>query len=619
MTTYLKAIAAWLLITVGIISLLTGCNGGSDGNATLSGTTASGAAIDGIVYVRDRNGIEVNTATAANGGWSVSVQGMAGPFLIRVVPNGVGDVLYSYSALANRTVNITPLTHLAMFLAYTQGDLSALYNTWAQNYGDLTTTAIENAQARINANFASQFDTAGLDYTVYDFFSAVFTGGSATGIDAVLDGLQISINFTTGSFVVAINGLDYTFDLNIDISGISIGGGSGGGSGGGGGSTTFTCDTTQYTAGAVSTPTTGDVAGFAATYSGQEGSIGPNPGDPFVASGAASFVLNADGTATYNGTTYTITSYCLDNSVSLLYVMDASGSHFDLFGNGDVYGVTSGGSIVQPGGGGSGSGSGTTSGSVTAPLAPLANGAYYRLVYSAGMDVGIDQRKATANFSGNGAMSDYAVILFDGSTSTQEAPSLGTASVAELAGDDKVTIGRWNGGTTAGSFYSISPIAITANQGFHYAIGVPPASLPADGASKCYALTAATHPTIGDGSVAPGSVTPGAQVKIIFGATGGLAIDMTFTVGSNMIAVQTPGGMASPITFGSNGASYSASSPAPVGYTSIDSANNTTSAYIFLAGANSERLGMSFTRYQGAGGNSASLQGAAYFSETACQ
>jgi hypothetical protein len=268
---------------------------------------------------------------------------MTAPFMIKVVANGTGEVFYSYADAANITVNVTPLTHLALFLAL-NGDLDALYTNWAANNGQLTAQLIANAQAIINANFAAEMDGEGLDHAVYDFFGDDFTA-DGTGIDALLDSLTISIDFAGGTYTILVGGVSFILDEAIDTTGIDIGGSTGGG--GGGGSATISCDTTQYQAGAVSEPTAAEVANFAATYSGQEGSIDPNT-FVFSATGNATFILNTDGTATYNGASYAITSYCLDNSVSLLYVMDASGSHFDLFGNGDIHGVTPTGDIVQP-------------------------------------------------------------------------------------------------------------------------------------------------------------------------------------------------------------------------------------------------------------------------------
>lgn len=181
------------LLLAGIALLFAACNGGGSSSATptsstLSGTAAVGAPIDGYVYVVDRNGTEVNTAIdAATSDWTVSVSGMTAPFMIRVVANGTGDVFYSYSYAdaADVTVNITPLTHLALFLAL-DDDLDALYANWVASYRQLTAQAVLNAQAIINANFAAEMDGEGLDHTSYDFFGDDFTADS-TGLDALLD------------------------------------------------------------------------------------------------------------------------------------------------------------------------------------------------------------------------------------------------------------------------------------------------------------------------------------------------------------------------------------------------------------------------------------------------
>jgi hypothetical protein len=75
------------------------------------------------------------------------------------------------------------------------------------------------------------------------------------------------------------------------------------------------------------------VAAYAATYKGDEGQYGPNPGDPFVKSGSATFVLNADGTMTYKGVPYAPISVCIDKVAGtygkLLYVVAGKG-HVDV-------------------------------------------------------------------------------------------------------------------------------------------------------------------------------------------------------------------------------------------------------------------------------------------------
>lgn len=341
-----------ILVLAGIALLLVACNGsdsGSTASSNLSGTAAVGAPLDGYVYVVDVNGTEVNTATdATTGDWTVSVSGMTAPFMIKVVANGTGDVFYSYADAADVTVNVTPLTQLALFLAF-DGDLDALYAGWETDYAQLTAQAILNAQAVINANFAAEMDAAGLDHTLYDFFGDAFAA-DGTGIDALLDSLTISIDFTGGTYTILVGGVSFILDEVIDTTGIDVGGSSGGNSGGGG-STGISCDTNSYQAGAVRVPTSQEIASFAATYTAQAGTIDPNT-YTFTATGSATFVLNADGTATYNGSSYAISSFCLDITGNLpdplLYVLGPAGSHFDLFGNGDIFGWTPGGASVQP-------------------------------------------------------------------------------------------------------------------------------------------------------------------------------------------------------------------------------------------------------------------------------
>jgi hypothetical protein len=218
--------------------ILSGCGNDSApaASSTISGTVATGAPMAGFVYVTDKNGVAVNTAIGADGGYSISVSGMTAPFMVKAVPSS-GDTLYSYAADANIIANVTPLTTLALFQGHSQGDLEALYNSWASSYSALTTASIQAAQATINANFATQMQAAGLDPNTYDFFKTAFTANSS-GFDAVLDGLNVTINFGAGTFAIT-DGADapISFNLNIDTSGINIGDGSGSGSGSSSGGT----------------------------------------------------------------------------------------------------------------------------------------------------------------------------------------------------------------------------------------------------------------------------------------------------------------------------------------------------------------------------------------------
>lgn len=104
--------------------------------------------------------------------------------------------------------------------------------------------------------------------------------------------------------------------------------------GGGNPPAAVTCNTAFFQAGTVAAPTSAELAAYAATYSGDEGAYGPNPGDAFVKSGSATFVLGADGAVTYKGVAYAATSICLDKVAGatggrILYV-EAGQGHFDV-------------------------------------------------------------------------------------------------------------------------------------------------------------------------------------------------------------------------------------------------------------------------------------------------
>lgn len=116
-----------------------------------------------------------------------------------------------------------------------------------------------------------------------------------------------------------------------------------GGGGGGPVTATWTCDTTLFQPDSVDAPTVEEVAAYAGTYDGDEGSFGPNPGDPFVKSGDAVFVLNEDATVSYNDTDIEILSVCVDRTAGpagrLLYV-HAADSHIDVTDAGEAFGIS---------------------------------------------------------------------------------------------------------------------------------------------------------------------------------------------------------------------------------------------------------------------------------------
>lgn len=94
---------------------------------------------------------------------------------------------------------------------------------------------------------------------------------------------------------------------------------------------TLTCNTANYVAGSVEVPTATQVAAYAATYNGDEGSY--TMGGSFTRSGTATLVLGGDASLRYGAVAYTVKSLCLDKTAGpygrILYVEVGAGK-FDI-------------------------------------------------------------------------------------------------------------------------------------------------------------------------------------------------------------------------------------------------------------------------------------------------
>jgi len=214
----------FLSVPILLISLfLTAC-GDSDSNSssqTLSGTAATGAAIQGVVYAKGANGTELNFPTEVNGSFTLDAATLTPPIMLKVVPDDNSATYYSYAQSNNQTVNITPLTHLAIFLAANKADPDALYSAW--NGSNVSTTELNMAQAKINANLSTQMTDNGIDHTSYNFLKSPFSANS-TGIDKVLDDISVVVDGANGTYSFAVAAQDgFAFDEDISIAGINIG------------------------------------------------------------------------------------------------------------------------------------------------------------------------------------------------------------------------------------------------------------------------------------------------------------------------------------------------------------------------------------------------------------
>ncbi len=188
----------------------------------VTGTVATGAPAQGTVTAVDADGNTTSDQTDANGVFVLDLGGRTGPFLLRFEPaNGQGAVMYSF-VNGSRVVNITPLTQLALVLAY-HTSLQEAFTNWASVAATFKRGDLEAAMARINANFATDLLNAGVDPKVYDFFTTAFTA-DGTGIDAVLDNYRVSTDAGGSSYSVTDrSGNKVAFNENIDTTGYAIG------------------------------------------------------------------------------------------------------------------------------------------------------------------------------------------------------------------------------------------------------------------------------------------------------------------------------------------------------------------------------------------------------------
>lgn len=255
---------------------------------------------------------------------------------------------------------------------------------------------------------------------------------------------------------------------------------------------------------------------------------------------------------------------------------------------------------------GGGGGLGTDSGMVDSPLAQTAG----LFITYAGTSAGLDQRDdVTAMFGTRGELTEYVPAQL-----TMEHPTKGTNSVADVAGNANISIGRWNGGTTGGTFFG-NTFAIPGNGGFHYAIGVPATNLPT-GATFNYTLTSATAPTFADGLTAPGTFT--GDLAIQYGGAGGgnAGFDFNITMpGDTTYNLVSAGGTAAPSIALFNGNLFFAP-PLTLPSTGLACANGCTGAVSgFIAGNGGTEVGVSYMIFNGTGGAPGSIEGAAYFSQ----
>jgi len=218
-------------------------------------------------------------------------------------------------------------------------------------------------------------------------------------------------------------------------------------------------------------------------------------------------------------------------------------------------------------------------------MPPLPTGAGYmgNMVYtwfgSSEMTVAAN---ATATFDSTGRMTSI-------SDPTGQVFNSDGRSIVDYGNDGIIAWGRWTGNVTG--LANIDGLLnvnenYSANQGLHYVVGVPTATMPMIGTAT-YSLLGATQPTYVDGSSAPGRLTGGLTVdfgQLVVGVNlnvampdgRGYGVGGTGQIANNLIYGYSGGGLT---TSGTGGACSSGCNAVVSG---------------FFAGTTAERVGLGY-------------------------
>src|SRR5205814_550103 len=149
--------------------------------------------------------------------------------------------------------------------------------------------------------------------------------------------------------------------------------------------------------------------------------------------------------------------------------------------------------------------------------------------------------------------------------------------------------------------------ALSATQGFHYAVGTSSDTLPSSG-NATYTLLGATEVTRGDGTVAVGTAT--GDMTVAFAVTSTVGLSLTLNLDGTDYDITTTGGTATPasseVTALSNHPTTFTGLPASP-TTGVCSTPCTASVFGFFAGTNAERAGLAVHLFHGAGGSADSI------------
>lgn len=206
--------------------LLTACgggggddsSGGGGGTITVSGVAAAGAPIVGIVNIKGANGTTASSPIELDGSYSIDVTDLAVPYILYAEGsvNGKSIAIYS-AAIAAGTINITPITDFILRNALS-GQAEDAYNNW--DTAQVSEDNLNAAENDVQNQLAPLLTGAGVSSDV-DLISTAFNTDQ-TGMDAVLDALDISYSGTMATVTNNLTGSSYTDDITLINDGAGL-------------------------------------------------------------------------------------------------------------------------------------------------------------------------------------------------------------------------------------------------------------------------------------------------------------------------------------------------------------------------------------------------------------
>jgi phosphatidylethanolamine-binding protein (PEBP) family uncharacterized protein len=199
----MRAKILWGIILVLMSLLVAGCGGSGGDNSsasapkTVTGVASGGAAMTGTVYLKDSKGVEKNTVIGVGGSFTIVVDDLTAPFLLKAVSADNATTLYSFSP-SNAPVNINPFTSVAVAAAAGTADLDTLYKTtYVSQYDSIKSGFSEQVSALKNQ--------LGALFTKFNVIDTDFLNGNieiGKGVDAVFDNITVDINQTTKKMIM---------------------------------------------------------------------------------------------------------------------------------------------------------------------------------------------------------------------------------------------------------------------------------------------------------------------------------------------------------------------------------------------------------------------------------